>query len=617
MSNANRPNPPQPNLPFGPRGGPGPRGPVAKPKNTSATLRRLWDYLKDQKRDLIVSTLLVVAGIVFSLLGPYLMGQAIDQYIMKGNLPGLLRLALIMLAMYAMYSLTTWGQTYLMMNVAQSAVYQMRKALFARLQLLPLRFFDQRTHGDLMSRLTNDVENISTVLSDSLAQMISSLLTLLGTAVFMLAINWLLALISLVTLPAMIWITQQISRRTLKGFRDQQQYLGQLNGLIEETITGERVVIAYSRQDTVVEDFEQVNQRLRAVATRAQVFSSVLGPVSNLVNNMGYAIVAASGGWMALQGWVTVGTIAAFINYAQQFTRPLNQLANLFNTIQSALAGAERYFETLDELPEPPDEPDAQALDNVQGDVVFEDVSFSYQAGTPVLKQISLHAAPGQTIALVGPTGAGKTTIINLLSRFYDIDSGSIRIDGVDLRHLRRADLRRTLGVVLQDTFLFSAPVIENIRYGRLDATDDEVIAAARLANADHFIRALPQGYQTVLSEGASNLSQGQRQLLAIARAVLANPGILILDEATSSVDTRTEKQIQEALLRLMHGRTSFVIAHRLSTIREADCILVIQNGELVERGAHAELLSRQGAYYRLYTSQFKNQAAALPGLAS
>ena len=598
------------NIPMGPRpgGGPGFHPAVAKPKNSWGTLLRLWGYLKQQKRGLIIATVLVVLSILFSLLGPYLMGVAIDRYIMTSNLPGLAQIVLIMIAIYLVGAAAAWGQAYCMVSVAQRTVQQMREALFAHLQKLPLRFFDQRTHGELMSRLTNDVENVSSVLSESVTQAVSSLLTLVGTAVMMLAINWMLALVTLVTIPLMLFITRQVSKRTLKGFREQQGALGQLNGLIEETITGERVVIAYSRGTSVVSEFETVNRRLQAAATRAQSFSLVLAPVTNFVNNLGYAIVAGAGGWMALQGWVTVGTIAAFINYAQQFTRPLNQLVNLINSIQSALAGAERFFEVLDEQTEQPDDPDAVALDEVRGDVRFESVSFSYQPDQPILKQISLHALPGQTVALVGPTGAGKTTIINLLSRFYDVDQGAIEIDGHDLRNIRRSDLRRQLGIVLQDTFLFSAPVMENIRYGRLDATDEEVFAAARLANADHFIRHLPQGYQTILAEDASNLSQGQRQLLSIARAVLANPGILILDEATSSVDTRTEKQIQEALLRLMKGRTSFVIAHRLSTIRDADAILVIQNGEIVERGTHADLLALNAAYAQLYRSQFKNQ---------
>jgi ATP-binding cassette subfamily B protein len=598
------------NVAIGPRpGGPGFRAPAPKVKDFWGTLRRIWVFLKTQKAGLILSALLVTLSIGFGLAGPYLMGKAIDQYIAASDIPGLLRIVLVMLAIYLLSAVTTWLQILLMATVAQRTVYQMRKALYNHIQKLPLRFFDQRAHGELMSRLTNDVETISAVLSEGLTQALSSVLTLVGTAIMMLAVNWMMALVSMATVPLMLWMTDFISKRTIIGFREQQASLGALNGLIEETISGERAVIAYCRTDTVVSEFEAENRRLQKASTNAQALSLSIAPLSNLVNNLGYAMIAGCGGWMALQGWVTVGTIAAFVNYAQQFTRPINQLANLINTIQAALAGAERFFEILDEATEPVDAPDAISLQNLRGDVVFDDVVFGYQPGVTVLKHVSLHAMPGQTVALVGPTGAGKTTIINLLSRFYDVDSGSIRVDGHDIREVNRADLRRQLGIVLQDTFLFSATVMENIRYGRLDASDDEVIAAAKLANADHFIRLLPQGYHTPLSEGASNLSQGQRQLLAIARAVLADPGILILDEATSSVDTRTEKQIQEALLRLMQGRTSFVIAHRLSTIREADDILVINNGEVVEHGSHVELLKQQGAYYHLYTSQFKNQA--------
>ncbi|NMB88611.1 MAG: ABC transporter ATP-binding protein [Chloroflexi bacterium] len=596
--------------PAGPRPGTPPSG--RKAKDARATLARLWDFLKRQRRSLYASLLLVVVGIGLNLLGPYLMGKAIDKYILAGNLPGLARIALVMLAIYLAATLTTWAQAYLMAAVAQRTIHYMRQALFERIQGLPLRFFDRQPHGELMSRLTNDVENISLVLGDSLTQLVTAVLTLAGTAVVILVLHWQLALVALVIIPVMSLIVRLVSTHSLKGFRQQQEYLGQLNGLIEEDVTGARVVIAYTRTEAAVADFEQINRRLQAASTRAQALSLLMGPVPNLINNVGYAAIASAGGWMAVQGWVSVGTIATFINYVQQFTRPLNQLANLINAIQSALAGAERFFETIDELPEPADAPGAAALEQVAGDVVFDDVSFAYQPGTPVLKHVSLHASPGQTIALVGPTGAGKTTLINLLSRFYDVDAGAIRVDGHDIRQVRRADLRRRLGIVLQDTFLFSATVMENIRYGRLEAGDEEVVAAARLANADHFISRLPQGYHTPLSEGASNLSQGQRQLLAIARAILADPAILILDEATSSVDTRTEKQIQEALLRLMQGRTSFIIAHRLSTIRDADGILVIQDGQVVERGSHADLLAARGAYYRLYTSQFKSQAAPL-----
>jgi len=401
-------------------------------------------------------------------------------------------------------------------------------------------------------------------------------------------------------------LTRFVARNSRQGFRDQQDALGELDGQVEETISGGKVVRAFGREQAVIDEFAQVNRRLRDAAIRAQTYAGFLGPGGNMINNIGFVIVAAVGGWMAIEGHATVGLIASFLTYAQQLRRPVNEISNLFSTIQSALAGAERVFEILDEQPELEDAPDAQPLETVRGKVEFEGVSFGYTPDISVLKDVNLAAEPGQTIALVGPTGAGKTTIINLLSRFYDVDSGSIKIDGVDIRAIKKADLRRQLGIVLQDTYLFSETVMDNIRYGWLDATDEEVIAAAKMANADHFIRRLPQGYQTVLSERAGNLSQGQRQLLAIARAILANPGILILDEATSSIDTRTESQIQDAMLRLMHGRTSFVIAHRLSTIRDADVILVIRDGEIVERGSHRELLEQGGFYHRLYMSQFK-----------
>jgi ATP-binding cassette subfamily B protein len=426
----------------------------------------------------------------------------------------------------------------------------------------------------------------------------------------MLIINVPLALVTLLVLPLMATLTRSVTRRTRAGFRAQQQHLGELNGIIEETITGQQVVKAYTREQQAIQTFDVANRKLQRAATRAEIFAGFMGPVMNMVNNISLAVVAGAGGWMALQGWATVGTIAAFVSYARQFARPLNQIAQLFNVIQSALAGAERVFEVLDEAPELTDAPDAQALEHIHGKVTFEDVCFGYEPGVPVLKHVTMYAQAGQTIALVGPTGAGKTTIINLLTRFYDIDSGAIRIDGVDIRDIKKADLRRKLGLVLQDNFLFADSVMANIRYGRLDATDEEVMAAAKLANAHSFIHRLPRGYQTVLSERGHNLSQGQRQLLAIARAILADPEILILDEATSNVDTRTEKHLQEALMRLMAGRTSFVIAHRLSTIRDADCLMVIRDGEIIERGTHERLLEKGGFYHHLYTSQFKGQVA-------
>ena len=594
------------NLPGG-GGGPAQRFTQEKKraKDTRGTILRIWRYLRKQRFALIVTGLSVVVTTGLTLLGTYLLGRAIDGYILPGDLSGLFGLCLVMLGMYALNSALTWLQSFLMAGAAQRTVRDLRNDLFGRLQVLPLRTFDTRAHGDLMSRLTNDVENINLVLSDVVTQLVSALLTSVGVIIAMLAINPALTVICLALITSMtLLVNRVIAPRTRTGFRQQQAALGTLNSLIEETISGQRVVKAYHREEVIGEQFDEANRKLRQVATRAQIFAGFIGPTMNLVNNLGLAIVAGIGGWFALQGMASVGTIAVFINYNRQFGRPLNDIANLYNTIQAAIAGAERVFEIIDE-PAEPDALDAPPLERIKGDVVFEDVSFGYEPGVPVLKHISLHARPGQTVALVGPTGAGKTTIVNLLTRFYELAGGRVTIDGQDLHDIRKEDLRRQLGIVLQDTYLFSGSVMDNIRYGRLDTTEEEARAAARLANADQFIHRLPQGYNTPLSERGSNLSQGQRQLLAIARAILADPGILILDEATSSVDTRTEQHIQEAMLRLMKGRTSFVIAHRLSTIRSADQILVINGGEIVERGTHEELLAKQGFYAGLHASQF------------
>ncbi|MBM3187822.1 MAG: ABC transporter ATP-binding protein [Chloroflexi bacterium] len=585
-------------------------GEKERPKDMRGTLLRIWGYLGRQKRALVLTTLLVAVTSGLGLLGPYLMGRAIDLYILRGNLPGLARIALLMIAVYLVMSLSTWLEIFVMAGASQRAVRDIRDDLFAKLETLSLRFFDRQTHGELMSRLTNDVENISMVLLEGVTQLLSSALSVVGVAVMMFAINVRLAIVSLVTIPLMVYLSGWVAKHTRAGFRQQQKALGELNGIIEETVTGQRVVKAFVREEAAIRTFDATNRELRQAATKARIYMGTIGPLMNLMHNMGFAIVAGAGGWMAVQGLATVGTIAAFVNYARQFSRPLNQIANLYNSIQSALAGAERVFQILDEAPEIVDAPDAHALATIEGEVVFDDVCFGYDEGVPVLKHVSLRAEPGETIALVGPTGAGKTTIVNLLTRFYDIDSGAIRVDGHDIRAVRKDDLRRKLGIVLQDMFLFTGTVRENIRYGRLEATDEEVVAAASLANADGFIRHLPHGYDTVLSERGSNLSQGQRQLLSIARAILAEPSILILDEATSSVDTRTERHIQEAMLRLMEGRTAFVIAHRLSTIREADNILVINDGEIIEQGRHEELLAQRGFYHHLYTSQFRG---ALP----
>jgi ATP-binding cassette subfamily B protein len=413
----------------------------------------------------------------------------------------------------------------------------------------------------------------------------------------------------LLVVPIMFWFTQFVARYTRKGFRDLQKNLGEMNATMEESISGEKVIKAFRRNESVVENFRVRNQAVFKAGVYANSYALLLMPLTNVLGNFFVIVLAGLGGWLALQGLVSVGIIATFINYAQNFVQPLRQLANLYNAIQAALAGAERVFEVIDAQPEIQDAPDARPLESVRGEVRFQDVVFGYRPQTPVIRGMSFNARAGHILALVGPTGAGKTTLINLLMRFYEVDSGCITIDGADIRDVHKADLRRRLGLVLQDTFLFSDTVMENIRYGRLEATDEEVIEAARMADADHFIRQLPQGYQAQLSERAGNLSQGQRQLLSIARAILANPAILVLDEATSSVDTRTEARIQKALLRLMQDRTSFVIAHRLSTIRDADHVLVMNEGQVVEEGTHQQLLDRRGFYHRLYVSQFKGQA--------
>ena len=602
-----------PPLPLFPRGGPGMMvRSTEKARNPWRTLLRLLGYMGRQRWALAMAMLLVLVTSGLDLLGPFLMGRAIDLYIGHHDLGGLARLLALMLAAYLIAAGSMWLQAYIMAGVAQRAVRDLRRDLFDKLQTLSLRFFDQHPHGELMSRLTNDVETVNNILTSGATQLMANLLGLVGIAVMMFIINVPLAIVSLVVLPLTYASTRVIAHRSLQEYRAQQKALGMLNGLIEENITGQRVVLAYVREEMAVREFSSVNRQLQAAATRAQILTGLMGPLSNMVNNLGLAVVVGSGGWLAVQGLATVGTIASFVNYARGFSRPLNQMAQLFNAIQSALAGLERVFEVLDEVPELTDAPDALPLVAVAGDVVFDDVSFSYEPGVPVLKHISFHATPGQLLALVGPTGAGKTTIANLLTRFYDIDAGAILIDGQDIRKLREDDLRRKVGLVLQDNFLFADTVMENIRYGRLEASDEEVIAAAKLANADSFIRHLPQGYHTVLAERGSNLSQGQRQLLAIARAILANPSILILDEATSNVDTRTERELQAALQRLMQGRTSLVIAHRLSTIRNADQVLVIHNGEIVERGTHESLLAQRGFYYRLYMSQFARGQTSL-----
>jgi ATP-binding cassette subfamily B protein len=560
---------------------------------------------------LISVAVLVLVSTISNLAGPILLGVAIDKYIISGDRLSLAQIALVMLGVFLVGGVASILHGVMMVGVGQRLIADVRAGLFNHIQILSMAYHDHHRVGDLMSRVTNDTEAINTVLSNGLIQFITNILTLGGIMVSMFLLNWRLAIGTLILLPLMVFITGVVTRRSRAAFREVQQNLGAMNAVMEENIAGIRVVKAFARAEDTIAQFETVNAENRRSGIKADIITAALGPMFTTMSTITIAVTALLGGWLALQGIVTVGIIATFVVYIMNFFRPMRGIAMLYNHLQSALAGAERIFAVLDANPSVPDDPEAQSLAEVRGQVAFNRVTFSYDPGKPVLSEVSLSASPGQTIALVGPTGAGKTTIINLLSRFYDVDAGAISIDGQDIRSVKQTSIRRQLGIVLQDTFLFSGTVMENIRYGRLEASDEEVYAAARLANADWFIRRLPGGYQTQVSEQGHNFSQGQRQLLAIARAVLADPRILILDEATSSVDTRTEMHIQSALLRLMADRTAFVIAHRLSTIRQADQVLVIDNGQIIERGTHESLLAQRGFYFNLYMSQYQHLEAS------
>ncbi len=567
---------------------------------------RLLKYLGPFKSLLILVVGFIVLYSLLGLAGPYLMGRAIDKSISGKDLGGLLVTALLMLAAYFLSNFFNIIANLIMARISQNALKNLRSDLFAHIQTLSMRFFDTHPAGGLMSRLTNDIDAINQTVSQNIISLIASILTMIGILVSMFILNHWLALASLVVIPIMYWFSNFIAKYTRKGFRELQKDLGELNAVAEETVSGFKVIKAFRRNESAIETFRQKNNAVFKSAVYANSYAMLLMPLTGVLGSFFVIALASLGGWLALKELVSIGMIATFINYAQNFTSPLRQLSNLYNSIQAALAGAERVFEIIDTKPETPDLPDAVPAGRFKGEVSLRNVVFGYNPERVIIRNFSLEIPAGQTIALVGPTGAGKTTITNLLTRFYDIQEGQIRIDGIDIRAIRKADLRRNLALVLQDTFLFADTILENIRFGRLDATDEECFEAARMAEADHFIRQLPDGYHTNLSERAGNLSQGQRQLLSIARAILANPSILILDEATSSVDTRTELRIQKALLRLMEGRTSIVIAHRLSTIRDADSIVVINNGEIVEQGNHEELLERRGFYHHLYMSQFK-----------
>jgi len=582
--------------------GRGPRmaGPAEKARNQKGTINRVWHYVKQQKIGLYFSIFFVIASTFLSLAGPYLIGHIVDEYIMKKDIAGTIRLGIVLAVIYTAASIFTWLQTYVMIHVAMKTIRTLRLELFKKLQTLTLRFFDQRALGDLMSRVTNDIDNLNTALAQSVTQIVSSVLTVIGVSIAMFSLSWQLAIVTLTIIPLIVFTTKQIVKRSSKNYAARQRDLGKLNGYIEEMITGAEVVTLFGTEQQTVETFHKQNENLRNSAQRAEITSGLLGPINNFMNNLGLAVVIGTGAFLSVKGIVSVGVIAAFVTYTRQFFRPLNQLSNLLNTFQSAIAGAERVFEILDEPSEVADKKDAIDCQSLKGDVVFRNVSFSYLPEKPVLKNISFQAKKGETIALVGPTGSGKTTIINLLTRFYDVDAGEILIDGQNIEDYKMATIRQRVGVVLQDTYLFSGTIRENIRFGKLDATDAEVEEAAKIANAHNFIKHLPAQYDTPVQAGGANLSQGQRQLLAIAREILENSDILILDEATSSVDTQTEVDIQKGLQHLMQGRTSFVIAHRLKTIENADQILVIQQGEIVEQGNHQQLMQKQGIYSNL-----------------
>ncbi|MFW2500032.1 ABC transporter ATP-binding protein [Clostridium diolis] len=607
-------------------------GPKVKAKDFKGTLKRLLNYLKPQRMNFILVFIFAIASTIFNIVGPKISGKAITRLVeglvgkftvmsqnaalLKAGKPGNIPvpgidfqyigdILLLLLGLYVISTLFGFLQQYIMAGVAQKTVYNLRKEVEDKISRLPLKFFDSRTHGEILSRVTNDVDNISTTLQQSLTQLITSIVTIVGVIIMMLTISPMMTLVVILTLPLYIGITTLVAKHSQKFFAAQQKEVGELNGHVEEMYTGHKIVKVFGHEKDSIKEFENINDRLYKAGWKAQFISGIIMPMMRFVSNIGYVIVCVVGGYLATLGKISIGDIQAFIQYSNQFTQPIVQTANIANIIQSTVASAERVFELLDEVEEISDTADAKIIEFPKGEVKFDNVDFSYKPEEPLIENMNLDVKQGHTIAIVGPTGAGKTTLVNLLMRFYEINSGKIMIDGVDIRDIKRGALHNMFGMVLQDTWLFNGTIMDNIAYGKEGATEEEVIQAAKAAHAHHFIKTLPDGYNTILNEEASNISQGQKQLLTIARAILANPTIMILDEATSSVDSRTEVYIQKAMTELMKGRTSFVIAHRLSTIRDAELILVMNKGSIIEMGNHNELLAKKGFYADLYNSQF------------
>ena len=620
-------------MPAGPmgrgpmRGGPmGRGGPMMfmkgdKARNFGGTMRRLVEYLGSYRRSIGIVMLLATASTVFTIAGPKILGRATTRLFegvmaqIAGTGTGIDfayigNILLTVLALYLTASMFSFVQGWIMSGISMDITYRFRRDIAAKINRMPLKYFDGTSHGEVLSRITNDVDTVSQTLNQSLSQIISSVVTVVGVLIMMLSISWQMTLAALLVIPLSMIVITLVIGQSQKYFRQQQDYLGHVNGHVEEMYGGHVVVKAFNGEADSVEKFDGLNNVLYGSAWKSQFLSGLIMPIMGFVGNLGYVAVCILGGWLAIRNAITVGDIQAFIQYVRSFTQPITQIANISNILQQTAAAAERVFEFLDEAEEVAETEQPVDLPTVHGCVEFKNVHFGYNPDKPVIHNFSAFVAPGQKIAIVGPTGAGKTTMVKLLMRFYDVDSGAILVDGNDIRDFERHDLRKMFGMVLQDTWLCNCTIMENIRYGRADATDEEVIAAARAAHVDHYVRTLPEGYNMVINEEVTNISQGQKQLMTIARAILADPRILILDEATSSVDTRTEVLIQEAMYRLMEGRTSFIIAHRLSTIRNADLILVMRDGDIVEQGTQEELLARNGFYAELYNSQFERAEA-------